>query len=858
MYVMNRQSISEGINDILNDEHQVGELIESLGFRICHKHVEEKREAQYKDYNSLGLSDTSLAFLKGRHIASLWNHQYNALVEAKKGRNVCVTTSTSSGKTEIFQLSAIEVLANNSDAKVLAVYPMKALNRQQVERWEKTGFSVGKIDGDESDVLKRQSILENNRIVVMTPDVIHSFLMSKINDIRIGSTIKNFINDISLIVIDELHLYKGIFGTNSAYLFRRLNNIRKLIRKDDGFPQYVTASATLPNASLHSFNITGVNDFVEIGIDQDTSPASEKIFFFIDTDDSEKNTVTNTVSNLVYSLSSIKNAKSITFVEGRQTTGELVKGDTSKGIFPYRAGYERETIDKITESLHKGDFKGVISTSALEIGIDIDGLNVAIIASMPHDKNSYQQRIGRVGRFGCSKSYVIVIKTSSLASQLLFEKFDYDINKVLPDYEPALYLEDENVQNIHALCHVGEHDYCEYNQWKGKVTQKRKFDYTDCFPESFSKLCQEVMTEQTTRSYDDIVSPTPHYDYPLRFFGKQYDIVAAASEPKPIPRERISREMVATEGYKGAIRNTMFGKELIMERVLKIENIKGEIIVKREYNKFCTTKSQHRKILIPNFKKEYRNGTIYYNQTKVYNLRVKEFHNIYGYYEKKNGESFYTKYKNVFQLPELTTTGTVIFHPSLNRNGVKISDIAQILFETFLQHRAFDRNDIAHIGNKLFNANDELKMNDKFVAIYDINSLHITSRLIDDALLTDLFQYLYDYKDIIVPTICPDINKETMNAIEELCISIIENNADVAYKELGNEYFFKGGTEIVYLKDSDEEFDNHIYISARFLGKGVQANTCNVMLSETGEMIFNVPMDRVEATENTQYERLDY
>lgn len=831
-------------------------LIESVGFRICHKRIEPKRAPKYSSYENAEFSKKSIEFLKKKNINSLWSHQFNAICEFKKGHNVCITTSTSSGKTEIFQVSAIEILTKNPNAKVLAVYPMKALNRQQVERWEKTGYIVGKIDGDDSNIETRQIILENSRIVVMTPDVIHSFLLSKINDSRIGDTIRRFIKEISLVVIDELHLYKGVFGTNSAYLFRRLNNIRRLLRKDNVSSQYITASATLPNAIGHSFNISGVGNFVEIGIEQDSSPAAKKTYYYVDVANIPQNNSSDLVTDLVNAISKLDNIKSITFVEGRQKTGEMVMQNKSQlGIYPYRAGYEKDTVDEITESLHRGDFKGIISTSALEIGIDIDGLNVAIIADMPHDKNSYQQRIGRVGRFGCDESYVIIVRTTSFASQLLFEEFDFDIDKVLPDYEPALYLEDEGVQNIHALCHVGDHDFCEYKEWKGELTKKRIFEYADCFPKSFSKICQEVLSNQTTRSFDDIFSNTPHYDYPLRFFGKQYDIIPAIGEKKYIPHERISREMVATEGYEGAIRNSMIGKDSIKERIVKIENIKGEIMVKREYNRFLTTKSNHRKILIPNFKKEYRNGTVYYKDAKIFNLRVKEFHNIYGYTEKKNGETFYYKYDKVFQLPELVTTGTVIFHPSFNRIGVKISDVALILYETFLQRNAFDRNDIAHIGTKLFNSNDELQMHDKFVAIYDISSLNITSRIIDEELLKDLFGYLLQYKDIILPTICPDINEETMNAIVDLCTSIVRHDADFTYKGFAKEYFYKAGTDVVYLQEIEAGVEGYEKVLAKFVARGKSDNTCILLLSDYS-ILYDVPIDRIENTENTEYEQM--
>lgn len=841
--------------NVLDDTNKIQSIIESVGFHTCYKRIEPAREARFSSYDNASFSKRSKDFLKSKNISALWTHQLNAIVESKKGNNVCITTSTSSGKTEIFQVSAIEVLEKNPKAKVLAVYPMKALNRQQVERWEKTGYSVGKIDGDNTGNDERKAILDNNQIVVMTPDVIHAFLLGRLNDSNIGSCIKTFIKNISLVIIDELHLYKGVFGTNSAYLFRRLNNVHRLLRKDGNFPQYIAASATLPNAAEHSFNITGVNGFVEIGIEQDASPAAEKTFFYVDVLDAPKNSGSDLVLSLVNAFAKVENAKSITFVESRQRTGEMaIQSNPESGIFPYRAGYEKDTIDKITESLHKGNFKGVVSTSALEIGIDIDGLNIAIIADMPHDKNSYQQRIGRVGRFGCNKSYVIIVRTGSFASQLLFEKFDYDIDKVLPDYEPALYLEDESVQNIHAFCHVGDHDNCEYSQWKGNITQNRKFEYANCFPASFAKLCLEVLSGQTTRSYDNITSESPHYDFPLRFFGKQYDIVAAPSEKSNIPRERINREMIATEGYVGAVRNTMIGTASMKERIVKVENIKGEILVKKEYNHYLTTTANHRKILIPNFKKEYRNGTVYYNEAKVYNMRVREFHNIFGYYEKKNGERFYHPYEHVFQMPEFITTGTIIFHPSFNKVGVKISNIAKILFETFLQRKAFDRNDIENIGTKLFNSNDELNMNDRFVALYDIKNLNITSRIIDDKLMKDLFGYLHEYKDIIAPTICPNVNNETMKAIEDLCLSIIKNKADIAYKELGNEYFYKCGTEVWYLKEIDGEDEEYERIHAIYAGNGNCINTCVLMLNNS--FVPNVPIDRIEATEKTEYERI--
>ena len=215
-------SLPEMQNLSLSNEYVIENIIRSNGFDICHKVNEQGREAESISYEDLELSVHSIDFLKKRGILSLWKHQYLAIKEAKAGKNVCVTTSTSSGKTEIFQLSAIEVLEKQPDSKILAVYPMKALNRQQVERWEKTGFKVGKIDGDTA-MSDRIQILQNCQIAVMTPDVIHTFLLGNLNDRKTGKIICQFIRSLSMLIIDELHLYKGICPSRQQQHLHRDN-----------------------------------------------------------------------------------------------------------------------------------------------------------------------------------------------------------------------------------------------------------------------------------------------------------------------------------------------------------------------------------------------------------------------------------------------------------------------------------------------------------------------------------------------------------------------------------------------------------------------------------------------------------
>ena len=850
----------------VKSEKDIKSIITANGFKICKEKRENKRDAKSVSYSDLNLSKQSIAFLKGKGINTLWEHQYLAIKKAKEGKNLCITTSTSSGKTEIFQIVAIEKLKESPDSKILAIYPMKALNRQQLERWEKTGFKVGKIDGDVTDSETRKTVLQNSQIVVATPDVIHAFLLGRLNDNTVGEAIQDFIKNVSLVVIDELHIFKGVFGTNSAYLFRRFNNIRRLLkRKSKDFAQYITASATLPNAIEHSFNITGVTGFEEISIQQDASPMAEKVFYFVEQDDTDADVV-----NMVYDFSTVDDAKSITFVEGRQRAGEMAhrigqmvsENAADSGIYPYRSGYETESVNVITEKLNKGNFKGVISTSALEIGIDIDGLNIAIIADMPYDKNSYMQRVGRVGRYGCEKSYVIVVKTSSFASQLLFDeqKYNYDIDKVLPNYEPALYLEDKTVQNIHALCHVGNTDYCEYAKWRKEFNQAQQFDDGGCFPSSFAKLCQDILTGQESKDYqekENNLVGAPQIAYPLRFISDIYKILPVKGEKNFIPRESITREQVVTEGYEGAVRNTLYKGEHIRERVRYINFSKREINVAREWNDYLSTSPKISRYIIPNFNKDFRYRTIYFGDAKIYNLSVKEYYNIDGYWENYNKKREYFRYKSsngdakILKIPPFPTTGVVFFHPSLNAQGVNRQDIATILFEVFLRLRAFERNDINYRRGRLFNSNDILKRDDCFIAIYDANDLNLTSRALDEHLLKQIFEYIADNMEVITASVCPNITSETVDALNDLCQSVLNNEADLAYKDLGKERKFKKKTEVIYRMSSKEDPEVFNEYKCIFVARD-EDGTYTILLN--GDLIFDIPADSIEPSENTEYE----
>lgn len=839
---------------------QVEQTIKGQNFEICHQYIKPGKDEQKVSYDDLGLCDASIMYLKKKDI-TLWSHQHESIKLAKNGRNICVTTSTSSGKTQIFQISAMEILHNTPGAKVLAIYPMKALGNQQVERWkdilEGTGLSVGKIDGNNTNLSDRIEQLKKD-VLIITPDALHAFVLGNLNNQKCGKEIKAFLSMISLIIIDELHLYKGYFGTNAAYLFRRLNNVRRLLRKKNDFPQYITASATMPNAPLHSFNITGVKDFIEIGFEQDGSPARPKQFLFIESKETKIDR-NDQIKSLVYALAKLDGTKSITFVDSRNKTGEMAvsEKDEENGIFPYRSGYEEKARETIEARLKdEGIFKGVISTSALEIGIDIDALNIVIIADMPYDKNSYQQRIGRVGRYGCvGDSYVIIVRDSnSFASNLLFTEYNYDMDKALPDYEPTLYLEDEQIQYIHALCHVGNTEECEYEEWKGTVNRQRIFDDGGCFPASFVQLCNDVITGNAPKLYYDKEekSNCPHFENSLRFFGPQYQLYDLGNNNVKIDKP-ISRRQLSTEAYKGAIRNTVgTDGKVIKHRIKSLDLTSHSIFVRKEFNNYVKTSAYSRTFIIPNFK----NGIIISlscGSTGIYNMRLTEHINIWGYYEHKR----YEKYENVFKLPPSYTTGTLFFHPSFNRSGVNCGFIAQVLFEALLRRNAFDRNDLNYYGGRLFTGNNEYATDTKFVALYDVADLNLTQSIVETSKLKDLFEYLSeDHLKLIIESIRPDMNDATRAALNEFCIDMVNHEivVDDEVKEY-KDFKLKDGTTVLYRQHSEDDPENEDIvkeIQAIFVGIGTEKNTINLFVKD--KLVYGIDINDVLPIEGlTEY-----
>jgi DEAD/DEAH box helicase domain-containing protein len=227
------------------------------------------REQQLFEIADLGFERATTSFLTRNAPKGVYLHQREAMRQFKKGKNVCITTGTASGKSLIFYMSALEILSSSPGARILAIYPTKALATEQEQRWRDAlrvtslQAEVGRIEGG-VPVHTRAAVIKRSSVLIMTPDVIHAWLLSNLSD----NAVISFLRKLSLIIVDEVHNYTGVFGSNSGFLFRRIQHVMSLLHAS---AQYICASATIAEPVKHLQNLFG-QDFHLIEPELDTSP----------------------------------------------------------------------------------------------------------------------------------------------------------------------------------------------------------------------------------------------------------------------------------------------------------------------------------------------------------------------------------------------------------------------------------------------------------------------------------------------------------------------------------------------------------------------------------------------------------
>ena len=739
------------------------EFFQNKEWEVVHSFEIDERQAQYEDYLSLSLSNASKAVLS-EYKKGIYKHQWMSIKEFKDGNNVCVSTSTSSGKTLIFNISGIEVISNNPSAKILAIYPLKALGSEQELRWreilKKSGLQseVGRIDGAVPQS-EREKIIKKSSVIIMTPDVIHAWLLSKVS----SSPITAFLRNISLIVIDEAHTYSGVFGSNSAFLFRRLQH---LISISGGSYRIIAASATIKEPSEHLKKLTGV-EFTVISDEHETSP--KKKIKIVLVNPPKSNDLLSSLSNLMRHIVNNTQFQFITFVDSRKQTEYIAsissrKTDTEKEsdseqnnietdfikdlpICPYRSGYEEVDRNRIQKKLTKGELRGVISTSALEMGIDIPHLNLGLLVGIPNSATSFYQRIGRIGRH--QDGVIIIINNGTIQTEAIFREPHRLLE--IPLSESALYLENPRIQYIHTLCLASQGGEDETLKTILGIESDDFIPHAE-FSSEFIKLCNSERIGEISSEFQTMKAQAgedPNHVYPLRDIDVQYK-VECRQGPHLRHLGSLGYSQVMREAYPGAV----YYYQTQTFRVFRINTYKHLIEVRPE-KKYTTKPSMLPTLIFPNLSEGNVIQCKRYGELTVVecNLQIRE--SIAGFIETRGRNELEISYpldKSLglyFDIPRFTrnyfTTGVIINHPILD-HSVKCPLLAEAIYEAFFMVIPFERQDINYGADKHRAERKEFKKGSKFLSVFDqtYGSLRLTSRFLDSDVLNNVFDFAID------------------------------------------------------------------------------------------------------------------
>lgn len=350
--------------------------------------------------------------LRSQGIDELYSHQREAVDHVRGGKNPVLITPTASGKTLSFNLPILEHFLEHEGGHALYLFPLKALEQDQLKQLkaitsllpDPDKFRAAVYDGDTPDSERRKIRADFPRFIMTNPEMLHLTVSGY------HRAWTEFLKNLKFVVIDELHTYKGIFGSHMAQLFRRLDRICAHYGSN---PQYIACSATIANPVELAENLTG-KQFVLV--EKSGAPAPLRYYAFLNPEISAY-----TVAARLFRLGISLGMKTIAFTKARKIT-ELIfqwvldEEPQLKGkISAYRAGFLPEERRDIEEKLNSGEMWGVISTSALEMGVDIGTLDLGILVGYPGTISTTFQRGGRVGRK--QKSLVTMIAQANALDQ---------------------------------------------------------------------------------------------------------------------------------------------------------------------------------------------------------------------------------------------------------------------------------------------------------------------------------------------------------------------------------------------------------------------------------------------------------
>jgi len=421
-----------------------------LGQKIVHHRRVEGQAAAYGEL-AVPLPPPLAGALTASGIDRLFTHQVEALDAVAAGENVLVVTPTASGKTLVFALPALGAALAEGGATSLLLYPTKALAQDQLAGMNALAAATGLMrpprfaiyDGDTSDHQRRKIKEDPPEVLITNPDMLHAGILAHHTDWS------GFLSRLRFVVLDELHVYRGVFGAHVHHILRRLVRLAAL---NGAHPRFIAASATIGRPGDFASSLLHAPFRV---VDRSGAPAVGRDVVLV-------NPVTispYTAAVRVIATAAREGGRTIAFTKARRIT-ELVhqwlikeEPDLAPRVAPYRAGYLPAERREIERKLFSGELSAVVSTSALELGIDVGGLDVCVLVGYPGSRTSTWQRIGRVGRESKDALVVLIAMPDALDQYLIAHPdtlFDGAFERaVLDPWNPS-------VSSAHLVCAAAE------------------------------------------------------------------------------------------------------------------------------------------------------------------------------------------------------------------------------------------------------------------------------------------------------------------------------------------------------------------------------------------------------------------
>ncbi|KAJ6444235.1 DEAD/DEAH box helicase [Purpureocillium lavendulum] len=587
-----RKSIPEIVQELKDSPWYTGQVVPD-GHRVF-----EPQEPIYGDLNFLLSQDLVNALYNAKGITQFFAHQAEALNGLHDGHNVVVATSTSSGKSLIYQLPILHALEEDDNSRAMYIFPTKALAQDQ-KRSLKEMFAympglettvVETFDGD-TPMRERNTIREEARIIFTNPDMLHVTILPQEERWR------TFLKNLKFVVVDELHYYNGQLGSHVAFIMRRLRRVCAAV--GNRRVKFISCSATVANPEEHFRTIFGI-DNVRL-IDFDGSPSGRKEFLcwntpFKDPGDpaSGRGSAKFECARLFCALI-LRGVRIIAFCRVRAQCEVLVNAikqelvylgrpECTNLVMGYRGGYTAPDRRRIESEMFEGKLLGIVATTALELGIDIGTLDCVLTWGFPYTIANLRQQSGRAGRRN-KDSLSILLGDCFPTDQHYMQNPDELFTK--PNCELRVDLENMLVREGHIQCAAYEMPI--------RPAQDARF-----FGEDLPAICEERLLRDDMGFYHchDRFRPNPARFVAIRDTEDDHFAIIDVTHGRNVVLEELEASRATFTIYDGAIflhqGNTYLVRDFVPDKLMaKVERVQVDwTTTQRDYTDIDPTETE--------------------------------------------------------------------------------------------------------------------------------------------------------------------------------------------------------------------------------------------------------------------------